>query len=646
MGYLDPVTGQEINDPFLTGEPALNFDLTREGLGLPTSPQPAPAPAPVQTGGGYSVSEFDPADAERRLAFGKAATAGMEGQDRAELGALYGTQMGALDTSVAKQKEGQQKVNDANIGLSEATRQGYGDMTTEIGKEATDAATEEAKHTNEIAGAMAKWQESSARTTAMRVDPDRLMKNAGPTGRLGFGAAAFAEGFLGAKGIKVRAIDLIQDRINKDINAQLTDIEQGREATSQFRALYEAARNGASDARDVRDRLNAMYLNAATYKAKERVAGAQSELERASGEKLLTDLDAKRAEAEATIQENILNKAQERRQFREEMRFKYSSLAQTKRAQDWEESPMNPKNAPKMEKMPAQIFAPAGVQGDQPVPVVTLRPEFAEGPTASKLQEDVGSVSSMIDEARDLRTKMEDFNGRVYSGALSGRVRGEQENLLRSDYLNFFNKYRKYLTGAAGSEVEDKRYAEAVPFPSFTGVTPKESANAFNAYVLHAVKAADKSLSGFHDPRAGKYEGFAPAWQKEAEDYGKKTTQTTEGFREGILGDPGAVRPSPDAPGKDWKNYINSFDQYDASIPRDEAAHPYDTDKQPAWASVLDQRLEEAAGGDRVAQEYLWHSSMDTKIHPNRRKYAEYLLQQNPRLQPTTADEAYPFLNP
>lgn len=634
----DGLTGRGLDQP---------VDIPDPGPALPQAQPPAVDPGVSTGGGGYSWSGFDPAQAEARRSFADQAIAGLGAQDTAEVGAVVDEARAANEGATAARMEGQTAVNDAQAGLTAAQSEGYGVIGERQAQMALDAAAEEQRFHNDIDQSLAKWQQVSAQTAAMNVDPDRLVKSAGPGGRLGLAASAFADVFLQPRGIKVGAIDNIKERIKQAIDAQITDIEQGKFATEQFKSFYDAARQTASDGRETREKLNNMVLTSLENKVKQKIGAAQSKLDQANGMKFLSELQAVKLESDAKITQYAMESAQQRRMAAQELRVKWAGVAAEKRAQDWRESPLNPDNRPKGQEQgpPAILMSPlVNPESGQADPIAVFRPELSDPTTVRTIQAEAGEVAGMVAEGRALRDELRQFGERVYTGPGAGRARGEEAAKIYTHYMQYFNKYRKFMTGAAGTAQEDKRYAEALPLSTILGPSPKASVDAFNHQVGLAIQGADYTFSGYNDNSKFKYRGFAPDWKKEAEQFTQEEPDRGAEFEteKKRIKAPGAVKPYEGPASPDWSGFANdsgfgSFDTVSPSVlPRGPGGIPYDAKRQPDWAAALDERVDRALNGTErqksVAVEWLRRNAVDEDMHPNRRAYAQYLINRHPEL--------------
>lgn len=505
--YADPMVAED--DPFRTGLPALT---PPSPLSLPDVSEPliaeddpfrtgAPSlvPPSVSVGGGVSRSGFSAPDAAGRLAFGRQATKGLGKADQADLQALGDSQFAASAENERLALEGQERIGQAQKAVSQATSEGYQSISDEVTRQVADAERREAEHLQDIEDSKGRWMEQVAKGQAMGLDPDRLMKRAGGTGRLGFAAAAFAENFLGAKGIKVSAIDNIKSRISDDINAQLSDIQNQRETTSQFRALYEAARADAMDERGVRDRLNGMYLVAAENAIKAKIGSAQSELEVANNFKLLQDIRRARIASDAQIHSGIIEEANKRRQFREKMAIEWAQRADARAALDWEMSADNPKNQAKPGKeRAASSRALIATDADGTNRVIGVLREGYTPEQQFKIQSDINGATKM---SRDLSKIVEDLDAEApglfaSSGTISSALASPKSQEYKARARRVVREYIKTISGAQVTDREADDYLNSIlPIAADWKRTPvKKIMRNFQEDVL---ENASRGVAGF-----------------------------------------------------------------------------------------------------------------------------------------------------
>lgn len=638
MAFYDELINQWIQDhpQGLSPEETASIEM-----GTPETAQPLTVPplealtsAPdtrTSTMRGAEISTFNPASARQRLEFSKEATKGMEASDAARAQESANAQLDANARQAALGVEAQRRVGEAEAEANRVAQESQQAETDLLNRQAIDVAAEEATNAAKVNQAFADWQAQSAKVSAMRVDPDRLMKNAGPTGRLGFGAAAFMEGFLGAKGIKIHAIDQINKRVDDDINAQLTDIEQGKETTAQFRMFYEAARQGAQDDRLVRDKLRAFYLASLKSQATANALGAKSKVDAANNFKLVTDIERQQVVNEANIQKGMYDQIQTQVNLKRELGVRYAGIANDRAKWQAEDKRIRDLAAGKQaEQQPVFVDPQTGN------PIGEVRKGFET--KAPEIQADAATVSAAVNRLRSIRDKFEKAGGRIYNGPLAGWLSSGSNRELFAEYQRAYLDLRRAATGTASSAKEDEAIKSGSPFPEFTGVSPQTAARIMNDRIGEELDKADSRLRSFSTPNT--YSAMSPAWRLESQEYTKGSYESSSEALDKQIRGVGNNDPAPDRPGSDWKGFVNAG----KNVPQ-YGGRAYTGTLQPQWASGLDTEVEAALAGSDVARQGLWLHANDDKIHPNRRAYAQYLLREHPELAPVTED-FLPRVNP
>lgn len=317
--FFDPVTGTVVQDygpGGLSEQQPMQPDLAPFDANLapfaPTTgaeliaPQPPPAPAPMSVSQGMSVSEsgFSPEKGAQVAAFTDPKVSKDEKVLQSQAQAQEAKQSGLVTDAAQGKMAAQDQATAAQadvIGAKSAGEAALGVLNQQFVQEEQDAMAMAKASTDK---AKADYLAQVQKVGAMRVDPSRLMKNAGWGGRLGLGLSAFAEGFLGAKGIRISAIENIKSAIQDDINAQLTDIQQGRETTADFRMLYDMARQETSDVAQMRQRLQGFYLEAAKHAIAADTLKYEGKLALAQGEQAIAAIVEEQNKSLAAISQH------------------------------------------------------------------------------------------------------------------------------------------------------------------------------------------------------------------------------------------------------------------------------------------------------------------------------------------------------
>lgn len=316
--FFDPVTGTVVQDygPGAPTQAPVQPDLAPYDSNLAPfsqttgadliAPQPAPVQEPLRVKQGMSVSDsgFSTPKANEVEAHMAPKLSKDEAKLQGEARAQEEKQAGLVSAGAEGQVAAQKGANEAQTNLYGAKAAGeaaLGVLNERFVEEEQTAIAMAQASTNK---AKADYLSQVQKVGAMRVDPARLMKNAGWGGRLGLGLSAFAEGFLGAKGIRVSAVENIKSAIQDDINAQLTDIQQGRETTADFRTLYDMARQETSDASQLRTRLQGFYLEAAKHAIAADTLKYEGKLALAQGEQAIAAIEAEQGKSLAAISQH------------------------------------------------------------------------------------------------------------------------------------------------------------------------------------------------------------------------------------------------------------------------------------------------------------------------------------------------------
>lgn len=98
---------------------------------------------------------------------------------------------------------------------------------------------------------------------AMHVNPGQLWQDMGTGGRVGSVLAVAVHDFLGAKGIRTSAMDSLNKAIDRNIDAQVANIQKQGQVTEHFGQLYRFAVAQSASEAEVRTRMRGFYLAAA-----------------------------------------------------------------------------------------------------------------------------------------------------------------------------------------------------------------------------------------------------------------------------------------------------------------------------------------------------------------------------------------------
>lgn len=318
MPFFDPVTGTWVQDDLL-GPPnpadlGTETQVTNPGVPMaPPVPQITPPPEAQATpetlvGASRSASASESGFSPERASQVDAYLGPKFKQDKSGLGAEFQAQRGR-EQAIVGQAAGsaiaaQGAVDEANAGLYSAKAAGEASLQVMQDKFNSEYQTAVLTAQAGVQEAKARYVEQMQRVGAMQVDPNRLMQNAGFGGRMGLGLAAFAEGFLGAKGIRISAMQNIKEAISQDIDAQLTAIQQGKDVTEGFKTLYEMARLESSDQLSLRERLHGFYLESAKHAIAADTLKYEGKLAQAQGQQAIAAIESEQAKSLLQIEQH------------------------------------------------------------------------------------------------------------------------------------------------------------------------------------------------------------------------------------------------------------------------------------------------------------------------------------------------------
>lgn len=363
-----------------------------------------------------------------------------------------------------------------------------------------------------VKAAQGKYLEQMQKVGAMRVDPSRLMKNAGFTGRMGMGLAAFAEGYLGAKGIKINAVQNITSAIDEDIQAQLTDIEQGKTVTEGFKTLYDMAKEDATNRSDLLLRLRGFALESAKSKIASESLRFEGKLSVAEGEAKIAAIEQEQAKSFQEITRHAQDAYITQVKNAQDNRIQRGRLAIESQRLAFDQQQYADAKAAAANK-DSRVFVDSSDPMNATV-IGEVRDEI-QGEALAAAQNKASETAGYSKMGRDLRDKMIAAEVRQYTGPFKQFL--SENPALYAEYMRYFAVYRKSMTGMAASKDEDKRIREGVPYPEMTGVSAKEAASILNQKTLEDLNAADTQLSGLSKP--GTYRGFANDWKTEAKGF-------------------------------------------------------------------------------------------------------------------------------
>lgn len=257
----------------------------------PPTPAPSPAlnPGLLQNGTsvGQSVAAFQPG----RFQQVEGTTQGLRGAQaaakaRADAGAANESQFTvALGADQARAAQG---LGNAEAEKEMARSQGFREQANLASMFAAAESAAAGIAAEKTSGYRARFEQSLAQASAMRVDP-RLQFSQGD----GLGAAAllFTQGFLQAQGTPVfNAQGMINQLIDRKVDRDLQAIQQGHRLAEGQKMLWDMARSEANDEAEARSRYRALMMTQAAAEMEATTAQFGSRVASAKGQAAAADI--------------------------------------------------------------------------------------------------------------------------------------------------------------------------------------------------------------------------------------------------------------------------------------------------------------------------------------------------------------------
>ena len=159
---------------------------------------------------------------------------------------------------------------------------------------------------------MSDYSAALADFAASKVDPNDLWHGMSGGMRFGTAVTAFVHDFLGAKNIKTSAMDTFKGAIDRNINAQIQNINKKGEVARGFKTLYDMESARSSSAEETRARIRGFMLEAAKNHVVANMSQYKSLLATAEGRKALAQLDEEYAKNYMEVQKFVETASQAR----------------------------------------------------------------------------------------------------------------------------------------------------------------------------------------------------------------------------------------------------------------------------------------------------------------------------------------------
>lgn len=455
-------------DPFVPAAPGPDLGAAARGVGAGVgdlaSEAAALAPGTSASSGG-SVSVKGTTDKQRRDARSMyerdlaAIDAGTEAEKRSSAEALYAT-----SSREAEALAGQFDVEAARAAA--AADMAAFNARLEAERVAFEAAAVKASLAT-AAKAKADFDAQVQAFRGMKVDPGQWWGNLTPGQRAGTLGAVFIANFLGAKGINTTVMSSLNDAIDRNIDAQVRNINNAGEAATMFKQAWDMVRSQSATEAEARERIRAMSR---VVVAKE----IEAELMRFDAPLAQAKAAAVRAEMERSVTEQLVTKVFPEIDKRAEDARRTATTAY---GQDLDARSRNYSTAANERIAKAQIAAAKEKGAGKPPPA---DPRVVRDPVNGKV---IGYATGPDEQVKDTVVKLEGYTetqriaaevkamqqkyGKVYNGPGALVFQGSEEAELRSLYNRWVSARVKALSGAAATDKEREFIAAQMPFDSW-----------------------------------------------------------------------------------------------------------------------------------------------------------------------------------
>lgn len=155
-----------------------------------------------------------------------------------------------------------------------------------------------------IQTASANYQAQVAKFQAMQVNPGQLWGNMTGGQRAGTFASVFIHDFLGARGIKTSTMDTINMAIDRNISAQIANINKEGQVAGMFKDLYTMAVNESASDEEARNKMRGFYVAQMEKDVASELARYDAPLAQAKAAEAIAML---KAEKSAIFQQNYIH---------------------------------------------------------------------------------------------------------------------------------------------------------------------------------------------------------------------------------------------------------------------------------------------------------------------------------------------------
>jgi hypothetical protein len=452
------------------------------------APAPAPAGAPV-TSVGSSLSAFS-TPKYNEVARTSGGVEGLVAQNAANAKA-HGQGL-ATAAAAASDEQKQAVLAESGIQADRLTAQSQQNLVLAHLNDSFARVEQEEYQKARAASAdsRARYESMLAEIRGTQLDPSAIFKGPGGTGfSVGSIASAFAQGYLGAKGIKITAIEALNHAIDRNMDAQIANLRNKQQVASGFKDLWDMQRaESASDA-EARQRVRGFILQSTKDAVAAELGKYDSDLARAKGSEAVAAIDQELVKnltgLYQTMDANAMQAAQQQISIwgtkvnaaltREGHNIEREKLAQSKKAG----------------KDQARELAVRDRDGN----VVGFANTKEQ---ATALQNQIVGASNTSSKMIQLQDMMREV-GPKYSGKGAKAFDDKDSAALRSLWTDLIGDIVKAKTGAQATDAERAKYEKILPFEDLSlgllkGANPAEYVSArFGVRSIDDLRTAAKA---------------------------------------------------------------------------------------------------------------------------------------------------------
>lgn len=312
----------------------------------------------------------------------------------------------------------------------------------------------------------ADYETQLKQLSAMGVNPGRLYANMTKGEKAGTLFSAFISDFLGAKGIKTKAMDYINQAIDRDIDAQVNAINTKGKVVDGFRQMWDMQRAQSSSDFEAKMRMKGFQLEAFKMGIAAKLGQMDSDIARAQIPLALAAIDEKQAKVKADVIKYRSDQYNQEAQRNVSLRGQNIQASIARNAQSVElEKARATAMANKVSQMKETVVrvAETDAQGNRTGRVVGFAPTKER---AKELQETTDATQRSLDSLERLRNLQKSQGGDwTYFGKKLTEDKAKAE--LTSIYNDMISDIALAKTGKAGNEQEYARLRSIVPENDF-----------------------------------------------------------------------------------------------------------------------------------------------------------------------------------